>query len=113
MSEQQSEDIYKAQSTRVLARKEAELDRLRESLDATKRSLSRMYREMLNDEEIKSSVSQEMIAGVKGQTPVSQVLEKLMGRQKTADGLNTTGIERFNNADDVPTGQEDRYWDRA
>lgn len=108
----QSENAFKAQAARVIAKKEAEMDRLKDSLEATNRSLRRMYKEMLNDDDIKSSVSQEMIAGYKGQTQVSQVLEKLMGRQKTADGLNTDGIERFNNIDNCPTGQEDRYWER-
>lgn len=107
-----SENAYKAQAERVIARKEAERERLRQSIEATQRGIKKMYRELLNDDDVKSSVSQEMIAGVKGQTQVSQVLEKLMGRQKTADGLNTDGIERFNNPDNAPTGMEDRYWER-
>lgn len=112
MAEQDNSDVYKAQAARVIAKKEAEMERLKESLQATNRSIKKMYRELLSDDDIRSSASQEMIAGLKGQTGVSQVLEKLMGRQKTADGLNTDGIERFNNAENIPTGQEDRYWER-
>ena len=112
MSDNQSEDVYKVQAARVIAKKEAEMERLKETLQATQRGLKKMYKEMLGDDDVKSTVSQEMIAGYKGQTQVSQGLEKLMGRQKTADGLNTDGIERFNNPENTPTGQEDRYWDR-
>jgi predicted CopG family antitoxin len=112
MADNQPEDAYRAQAARVIARKEAEMARLQDSINATQRGIKKMYKELLNEEDVKSSVSQEMIAGMKGQTAVSSVLEKLMGRQKTADGLNTDGIERFNNIDNAPTGMEDRYWER-
>lgn len=105
-------DPYEAQTRTVLNRKAREMERAKDELDATKKMIKNMYRELLDDRDIRSAVSQEMIAGVKGQSQVSQVLEKLMGRQKTSDGLNAKDIENFGNEYNCPTGNEDRYWDK-
>lgn len=105
-------DPFRGAAERLLARKEAEMERARQSLEATQRSIKGLYRQMLKDDEIKSAVSQEMIAGVRGETRVSQVLEKLMGKSNSHDGLNNRSIESFNNEDNCPTGTEERYWER-
>lgn len=106
-------DPYKAATERLFARKEAEKEKALDKLKAMERGIKNLYRDLLQDEEVKSSVSQEMISGVKGESRVSQVLEKLMGRQKTADGINAGDIESFHNETNCPTGQdEDRYWER-
>ena len=103
---------YSAQSKIVIARKEREIERARDAADAMKAALHKMHKAMLKDEEIKSSVSQEMIGGVKGNNPLSGILAKLMGiKTNAAEGINSADLEEFGNADNTPTGLDDRYWE--
>ena len=102
---------YSTQSKIIIARKEREIERTRETVEAMKNALHKMHKQMLRDEEIKSSVSQEMINGVKGNAPLSGILAKLKGT-KANEGVNSRDLEEFGNADNTPTGLDDRYWER-
>lgn len=109
-------DPFRGTAERLIARKEQEREMAKQNLEAMQRSIKGMYKQMLKDDEIKSAVSQEMIAGVRGETRVSQVLDKLLNKTGQAmnneRGLNSNSIENFGNMDNVPTGQEERYWER-
>ena len=102
---------YSAQSKIVIARKEREIERARDAAEAMKAALHKMHKQMLRDEEVKSSVSQEMINGVRGNAPLSGILAKLKG-SKANEGVNSSDLEDFGNADNTPTGMDDRYWER-
>ena len=102
---------YSAQSKIVIARKEREIERAREAVEAMKNALHKMHKQMLRDEEVKSSVSQEMINGVRGNAPLQGILAKLRG-SKANEGINSSDLEDFGNADNTPTGLDDRYWER-
>ena len=105
---------YSAQSKIVIARKEREIERAREAVEAMKNALHKMHKQMLRDEEVKSSVSQEMINGVRGNAPLAGILAKLKGsKTNAAEGMNSTDLEDFGNADNTPTGLDDRYWERS
>ena len=105
---------YSAQSKIVIARKEREIERARDAADAMKTALHKMHKAMLQDEEIKSSISQEMINGVKGGSPLSGILAKLKGaKTNAAEGFNSPDLEDFGNADNTPTGLDDRYWENG
>ena len=103
---------YSAQSKIVIARKEREIERARDAAEAMKSALHKMHKQMLRDEEVKSSVSQEMINGVKGNAPLSGILAKLRGKTSADQGINSSDLEDFGNADNTPTGLDDRYWER-
>jgi hypothetical protein len=115
MAEQQN-DPFRGAAERLLARKEAEMDRAKQALEATQRGLKNLYKDLLNDQEVKQAVSQEMIAGVRGETRVSDVLNKLLNKTGNAmnneRGVQSGSIEQFNNFNNDPTGNEDRYWER-
>ena len=105
---------YSAQSKIVIARKEREIERARDAAEAMKSALHKMHKQMLRDEEVKSSVSQEMINGVKGNAPLSGILAKLKGvKTNASEGINSPDLEDFGNADNTPTGLDDRYWERS
>ena len=104
---------YSAQSKIVIARKEREIERARDAAEAMKSALHKMHKQMLRDEEVKSSVSQEMINGVKGNAPLSGILAKLRGKTSADQGINSSDLEDFGNADNTPTGLDDRYWERS
>lgn len=104
---------YSAQSKIVIARKEREIEKARDSMEAMRSQLQKLHKAMLKDEEIKSSVSQEMINGVKGNAPLAGILAKLKGVKTNAnEGINSADLEDFGNADNTPTGLDDRYWER-
>ena len=102
---------YSAQSKIVIARKEREIERARDAAEAMKAALHKMHKQMLRDEEVKSSVSQEMINGVRGNAPLAGILAKLKGG-RASEGVNAPDLEDFGNADNTPTGLDDRYWER-
>lgn len=102
---------YSAQSKLIIARKEREIERAKEAAEAMKSALHKMHKQMLRDEEIKSSVSQEMINGVRGNAPLAGILAKLKG-SRANEGVNSSDLEDFGNADNTPTGLDDRYWER-
>lgn len=102
---------YSAQSKLIIARKEREIERAKEAVEAMKSALHKMHKQMLRDEEIKSSVSQEMINGVRGNAPLAGILAKLKG-SRANEGVNSSDLEDFGNADNTPTGLDDRYWER-
>lgn len=102
---------YSTQSKIIIARKEREIERTRETVEAMKNALHKMHKQMLRDEEIKSSVSQEMINGVKGNAPLAGILAKLKG-SRANEGVNSPDVEDFGNAENTPTGLDDRYWER-
>lgn len=101
---------YSAQSKIVIARKEREIERAREAVEAMKNALHKMHKQMLRDEEVKSSVSQEMINGVRGNAPLAGILAKLKG-SRANEGVNSSDLEDFGNADNTPTGLDHRYWE--
>ena len=103
---------YSTQSKIIIARKEREIERTRETVEAMKNALHKMHKQMLRDEEVKSSISQEMIGGVKGNAPLSGILAKLKGVKSADSGINSPDLEDFGNADNAPTGLEDPYWSR-
>jgi len=104
---------YSAQSKIVIARKEREIEKARDAMEAMRNELHRMHKNMLRDEEVKSSVSQEMINGVKGNAPLQGILAKLKGvKTNASEGVNSPDLEDFGNADNTPTGLDDRYWER-
>lgn len=102
---------YSAQSKAVIARKEREIEKARDAVEAMKNTLHKFHKTLLRDEEIKSSVSQEMINGVKGNAPISGILAKLKGIKSADSGVNSPDLEDFGNADNTPTGLDDRYWE--
>jgi len=103
---------YSAQGELVVKRKEREIEKAKDAMEAMKSQLHKLHKAMLKDEDIKSSVSQEMINGVKGNSPLAGILAKLKGaKTNAADGLNSADLEDFGNADNCPTGLEERYWE--
>lgn len=105
---------YSAQSKLVIARKEREIERIRDTAEAIKSQLHKLHSTMLRDDEIKSSISQEMINGVKGNAPLTGILAKLKGaKTNAAEGMNSLDLEDFGNAENTPTGLDDRYWERS
>jgi hypothetical protein len=103
---------YSAQGELVVRRKERDIEKAKDALAAMKSQIHKLHKAMLKDEEIKSSVSQEMINGVKGGSPLAGILAKLKGRTSADQGLNSADLEEFGNVDNCPTGLEDRYWER-
>jgi hypothetical protein len=103
---------YSAASKIVIARKEREIEKAKDMADAFKKALHAHHREMLSDADVKKSVSQEMMNGVKGGSPLSGILAKLKGaKTNAAEGMNSPDLEEFGNADNTPTGLDDRYWE--
>lgn len=103
---------YSAQSKIVIARKEREIEKARDLAEAFKSQLQGFHKKMLKDEDVKKSVSQEMMNGVKGNSPLSGILAKLKGKStNAAEGMNSPDLEDFGNADNTPTGLDERYWE--
>lgn len=104
---------YSAQSQIVINRKQRDMDKAKDAIEAMKSRLHKLHKTMLKDEEIKNSLSQEMINGVKGNSPLAGILAKLKGaKTNAAEGINNPDLEDFGNADNAPTGMDDDYWNR-
>lgn len=103
---------YSTSSASVISRKERQIEAAKESLNALKNQIHKLHKSLLSDKDVKNSISQEILNGVKGNTPVSGVLAKLAGsKTSAAHGFNSDDLETFNNANNSPTGEEDRYWE--
>ena len=110
----ENEKDYSKQAQLIINKKEREIEAAKESVKAFERKIKQFHKEALRDPDVKNALAQEIVNGVRGRTPNSNLIDKIRANAKGANqGINSDSIESFGNADNVPTGFDRRYWEEG
>lgn len=88
----------------LIERRERERERLEQRVQALEKKWTEELKQAHRDEATRQALFKECMDGVEGRAGNPRQFKRLGGGQVAHD-------EHFNNEENVPTGEEEKYWD--